>query len=131
MEDARAAHQSLQEYLRTQLVEQASRPTVDDARGGIDSGQISPLQVTVPGMMVGALARVYLNIGLFSEEWLLHFRPLLGGAQTGNVARLIADCPFGCVIVKDGEIVGRAGDLAQIVQRDMARAGLGARDQRL
>ena len=26
-----------------------------------------------------ALNRVYLNIGLFSEEWLLHFNPLLGG----------------------------------------------------
>lgn len=28
---------------------------------------------------LGALNRVYLNIGLFSEEWLLHFVPLLGG----------------------------------------------------
>lgn len=28
---------------------------------------------------LGALNRVYLNIGLFSEEWLLHFNPLLGG----------------------------------------------------
>ena len=28
---------------------------------------------------LGALNRVYINIGLFSEEWLLHFRPLLGG----------------------------------------------------
>ena len=28
---------------------------------------------------LGALNRVYLNIGLFSEEWLLHFRPLIGG----------------------------------------------------
>jgi hypothetical protein len=31
---------------------------------------------------VGALAalnRVFLNIGLFSEEWLLHFKPLIGG----------------------------------------------------
>ncbi len=30
---------------------------------------------------LGALNRVYLNIGLFSEEWLLHFRALLGGQQ--------------------------------------------------
>jgi hypothetical protein len=30
---------------------------------------------------LGALNRVYLNIGLFSEEWLLHFRPLIGGQQ--------------------------------------------------
>lgn len=28
---------------------------------------------------LGALNRVYLNIGLFSEEWTLHFRPVLGG----------------------------------------------------
>ncbi|HET7883142.1 MAG TPA: hypothetical protein VFL55_19815, partial [Acetobacteraceae bacterium] len=28
---------------------------------------------------LGALNRVYLNIGLFSEEWLLHFRPVIGG----------------------------------------------------
>ena len=30
---------------------------------------------------LGALNRVYLNIGLFSEEWLLHFRPLIGGKR--------------------------------------------------
>ncbi|HTN72828.1 MAG TPA: hypothetical protein VMO00_17235, partial [Methylomirabilota bacterium] len=29
--------------------------------------------------ILGALNRVYINIGLFSEEWLLHFRPLVGG----------------------------------------------------
>ncbi len=29
--------------------------------------------------ILGALNRVYLNIGLFSEEWLLHFNPLVGG----------------------------------------------------
>jgi hypothetical protein len=28
---------------------------------------------------LGALNRVYINIGLFSEEWLLHFRPIIGG----------------------------------------------------
>lgn len=28
---------------------------------------------------LGALNRVYLNIGLFSEEWLTHFNPLVGG----------------------------------------------------
>ncbi|MEM7534769.1 MAG: hypothetical protein AAF639_21500 [Chloroflexota bacterium] len=30
---------------------------------------------------LGALNRVYVNIGLFSEEWLLHFTPLLGGSE--------------------------------------------------
>lgn len=29
--------------------------------------------------ILGALNRVYLNIGLFSEEWLQHFNPLTGG----------------------------------------------------
>ena len=28
---------------------------------------------------LGALNRVYINIGVFSEEWLIHFRALLGG----------------------------------------------------
>jgi hypothetical protein len=28
--------------------------------------------------ILGALNRVYINIGLFSEEWLLHFKPLIG-----------------------------------------------------
>jgi len=28
---------------------------------------------------LGALNRVFLNIGLFSEEWMLHFNPLVGG----------------------------------------------------
>ncbi len=30
---------------------------------------------------LGALNRVYLNIGLFSEEWLRHFNPVLGGKE--------------------------------------------------
>jgi hypothetical protein len=29
--------------------------------------------------LLGALNRVYINIGLFSEEWLLHFKPVVGG----------------------------------------------------
>ncbi|WP_367849659.1 hypothetical protein [Rhodoferax sp. WC2427] len=29
--------------------------------------------------LLGALNRVYLNIGLFSEEWMLHFNPVVGG----------------------------------------------------
>lgn len=30
---------------------------------------------------LGALNRVFINIGLFSEEWVLHFKPLIGGAN--------------------------------------------------
>jgi hypothetical protein len=38
---------------------------------------------------LGALNRVYINIGLFSEEWMLHFNPLAGGKPTTPI--LIAD----------------------------------------
>ncbi len=34
---------------------------------------------------LGALNRVYLNIGLFSEEWLLHFRAVVGGAPISPI----------------------------------------------
>ena len=34
---------------------------------------------------LGALNRVYLNIGLFSEEWLLHFRPFVGGIKISPI----------------------------------------------
>jgi len=39
---------------------------------------------------LGALNRVYINIGLFSEEWLLHFRPLLGGAPITPIEIAVA-----------------------------------------
>jgi hypothetical protein len=38
---------------------------------------------------LGALNRVYINIGTFSEEWLLHFNPLLGGKRVTPIT--IAD----------------------------------------
>src|SRR6266446_2407210 len=34
---------------------------------------------------LGALNRVYINIGLFSEEWLLHFNALVGGKPTSAI----------------------------------------------
>ena len=34
---------------------------------------------------LGALNRVYLNIGLFSEEWLLHFRAFAGGRKISAI----------------------------------------------
>jgi hypothetical protein len=72
------------------------------AGGGLDNHQIndylptgplsqlfeSPSTVWTPRVLkdgadsvgvMGALNRVYLNIGTFSEEWLLHFNPLVGG----------------------------------------------------
>jgi hypothetical protein len=35
--------------------------------------------------LLGALNRVYLNIGLFSEEWLLHFNPVVGGKRNSPI----------------------------------------------
>lgn len=35
--------------------------------------------------LLGALNRVYLNIGLFSEEWLLHFNPVVGGKEISPI----------------------------------------------
>ncbi len=39
---------------------------------------------------LGALNRVYLNIGLFSEEWLEHFRPLVGGKKISPITIKVA-----------------------------------------
>jgi hypothetical protein len=40
---------------------------------------------------LGALNRVYLNIGLFSEEWLLHFRPIVGGKPISPIEIAVAE----------------------------------------
>jgi hypothetical protein len=40
---------------------------------------------------LGALNRVYLNIGLFSEEWLLHFNPVIGGKPITPIEIATAD----------------------------------------
>ena len=39
---------------------------------------------------LGALNRVFLNIGLFSEEWLLHFNALVGGKRTSAIEIAVA-----------------------------------------
>jgi hypothetical protein len=39
---------------------------------------------------LGALNRVYLNIGLFSEEWLRHFNPLVGGKRVTPIEIAVA-----------------------------------------
>ena len=39
---------------------------------------------------LGALNRVYLNIGLFSEEWFLHFTPLIGGTPNSPIEIAVA-----------------------------------------
>ena len=40
---------------------------------------------------LGALNRVYLNIGLFSEEWLEHFNPLVGGKKVTPIEIAVAE----------------------------------------
>ncbi len=41
--------------------------------------------------VLAALNRVYLNIGLFSEEWLTHFRPLVGGQTVTPIEIAVAN----------------------------------------
>jgi hypothetical protein len=41
--------------------------------------------------LLGALNRVYLNIGLFSEEWLLHFNPVVGGKAISPIEISVAE----------------------------------------
>jgi hypothetical protein len=52
-------------------------------------GRVASMRVLKDGAdsvgALGALNRVYLNIGLFSEEWLLHFRPFLGGQKISPI----------------------------------------------
>jgi len=49
------------------------------------SGQVKTARVLKDGSdsvgVLGALNRVYANIGVFSEEWTLHFRPVVGGQK--------------------------------------------------
>ena len=39
---------------------------------------------------LGALNRVFINIGTFSEEWLLHFRPMIGGKPISPIEIKVA-----------------------------------------
>src|SRR6266566_5510685 len=41
--------------------------------------------------VLGALNRVYLNIGLFSEEWLLHFNAVAGGKHISPIEIAVAE----------------------------------------
>ena len=41
--------------------------------------------------VLGALNRVYLNIGLFSEEWLLHFNAVVGGKPISPIKIAVAE----------------------------------------
>lgn len=73
-------NKQLQDFAETAALSQFWNPasgttyTMRVLKDGADS--VGPL---------GALNRVYLNIGLFSEEWLLHFRPFIGGQKISPI----------------------------------------------
>ena len=54
-----------------------------------ETGRAASMRVLKDGSdsvgTLGALNRVYLNIGLFSEEWLLHFRAFAGGRKISAI----------------------------------------------
>ena len=40
--------------------------------------------------ILGALSRVYLNIGEFHEEWIKHFNPMVGGKRQTHIEVAVA-----------------------------------------
>jgi hypothetical protein len=80
-----------------QFPEQQSSATVDEVPGvkdgvpGVQEGLSADDTLITPHILkdgadsvglAGALARVFINIGEFHEQWLTHFTPLIGGKQT-------------------------------------------------
>ena len=64
---------------------------------------------------LGALNRVYLNIGLFSEEWMLHFRPVIGGQQITPIEIKVAR--------KNSAYWGATEQQSPLMARFLLRAG--------
>lgn len=62
----------------------ALAPLFDPATGKVASMRVLKDGADSVGTL-GALNRVYINIGLFSEEWLLHFRAFLGGRKISPI----------------------------------------------
>ena len=71
----------------------------DPVNGWLTKFFVSPDTVFTPRVLkdgsdsvggLGALNRVFINIGLFSEEWLLHFNPLVGGKPTSKIEIAVA-----------------------------------------
>lgn len=56
----------------------------NEKTGEIDTARVLKDGADSAGIL-GALNRVYLNIGTFSEEWLLHFRPIIGGQKISPI----------------------------------------------
>ena len=64
---------------------------------------------------LGALNRVYLNIGLFSEEWMLHFRPVIGGQKITPIEIAVAR--------KNSAYWGATENQSPLMARFLLRAG--------
>src|SRR5262249_8256196 len=76
---------------------QTGVPGVQDGVG--PDGLLTPQHIWKDGAdsigLAGALARVFLNIGEFHDEWLKHFKPLIGGKQTPmNVEAANKNSPY-------------------------------------
>lgn len=75
-----AANRQFQDYPQTRAFSGLFNPA---------AGEVASMRVLKDGAdsvgTLGALNRVYLNIGLFSEEWLLHFRPFAGGRKISPI----------------------------------------------
>ncbi len=89
----------------------------DPALGWLTKYFVSPDTVYTPRVLkdgsdsvggLGALNRVYLNIGLFSEEWLLHFNPLVGGKPTTKIEIAVARRNSSYWLATEQQTVGMA-----------------------
>jgi hypothetical protein len=58
--------------------------------------------------VMGALNRVYLNIGTFSEEWLLHFNALLGGKPVSPIEISVARKNSAYFVATEAQTFGTA-----------------------
>jgi hypothetical protein len=58
--------------------------------------------------VMGALNRVYLNIGTFSEEWLLHFNPLVGGRPVSPIEIAVARNNSAYFVATEAQTFGTA-----------------------
>ncbi len=58
--------------------------------------------------VMGALNRVYLNIGTFSEEWLLHFNALVGGKPVTPIEISVARKNSAYFVATEAQTFGTA-----------------------
>ncbi len=67
--------------------------------------------------MLGALNRVYVNIGTFSEEWLLHFNAIVGGKPVTPITISVSRANSGYYAATENQTMNEALFLARASQR--------------